>query len=108
MSLVQDWQQKLHFVKSFTATGIIGAEVVEALLARRARVVVENVGGTNEVVVRGRIKGQTAFQTLSTITGPSSGTTVDTSLVDELQFECTTYDASGAPKLIASGFFAEP
>lgn len=102
----QNNQAKLSVVREFTATGIIGITPYNVMLANKVQVVVENVGGGNTVVVSGRIRGQTAFTTLETIVGPSSGTSVDTSVIDEIQFNCTVYAASGGvPKLVASGFF---
>lgn len=108
MSATQDYAQKLNFQKEFTATGIVGPTELPVINAVQTVVVVENVGATNEVTVSGKIKGQDSFILLDTIVGPTDGTAIDTATVDELQFECTVYDPSGSPKLVASGFFKKP
>lgn len=93
--------------QTFTATGVIGLNPYDIRGHSKLRIAVENVGGGNVIAVKGRIKGQTSYSTLATITGSSSGTTVDTPVSDEIQFDCTTYSASGGtPTLIASGFFS--
>lgn len=106
MTIQQDYGLRPHVNKEFTATGVVGPDTVVANMTGNLRVVVENVGGGNVVLVKGKLDGQAAYSTLATITGASSGTTVDISVVDLVQFECTTYAASGGtPKLVASGFF---
>lgn len=104
MSVAQSYAQKFRFNKLFTGVGIVGPSSLDIILSKNLRVVVEGVGVTNAVVVRGRIFNQSAWVTLSTITGVSTGTTIDTSVYDQVQFEVTTYDASGTPNLVASGF----
>jgi len=112
MSLQNDAQSKFQIKSLFTATGDIGAGSSTAphFVGAEAQlnVVIENVGGGNEVLVKGRIRGQSAYLTLATITGPTTGTTVDISLVDQIYFDCTTYAASGSPLLVAAGFFEKP
>jgi len=109
ISLLKDANAKFGIEKQFTATGDIaasGASPFNVRAENQLRVVVENVGGGNVIRVRGKIAKQTAWTNLATITGATSGTTVDISLVDELYFDCTTYAASGGtPKLVAAGFF---
>jgi hypothetical protein len=109
ISLLKDANAKHAVSKEFTASGDIAATATSPLNVRaenQLRVVVENVGGGNTVLVKGKIAKQTSFATLATITGPSSGTTIDISLVDEIYYTCGTYSASGGtPKLVASGFF---
>lgn len=110
MSISNDYAVKFNFVKEFTNTGIVGnAAGHDVILSKQVRVVVENVGAGNTVVVSGKIRGQASFVTLATIVGPTTGTTVDTSAVDLVNFDCTVYSASGGtPKLLASGFFNQP
>jgi hypothetical protein len=98
-------QARLALNKQFTATGSFGP--YDTLMAPKLRVVIENVGGGSTVLVKGRLKNQTSYSTLATITGATSGTTVDTSVVDEVLFDCTVYSASGGtPAVIASTFFS--
>lgn len=105
MAVQQDYTQKFYVQKEFTATGMINSGS-PLLLAKTVRVVIENVGGGNTVVVRGRLKGQAAWTDLATINGATAGQSIDASNYDEMQMECTAYAASGGtPKLLASGFF---
>lgn len=107
MTIQQNFQQRPKSYKEFTATGILVTDV-PTTMCNNLRVVVENAGGGNTIVVRGKLFPQTAWQTLATINGPTAGTTVDISLVDEYQIECTAYAASGGtPKVIASAFFKQ-
>lgn len=104
MTIQQDYQQKPRLSKEFTATGVVGPTSIATNMMINLRVAVEGVGGGNVVVVEGRLIGQAAWNTLATITGTSTGTTVSVGLSDEIRFRCTTYSASGTPKLICSGF----
>jgi hypothetical protein len=107
MTIQQNFELRPKTLKQFTATGVL-VSGVHTTMCNNLRVVVENVGGGNTVVVRGKLFPQTAWQTLATINGSSAGTTVDISLVDEYQIECTAYAASGGtPKVIASAFFKQ-
>lgn len=101
-------KNKFEVNKTFTATGVIGAPMATPYDVRghnTLRVAVEGVGVGNVVEVYGRIRHQTNWTLLDTITGPSDGTTISCSVVDEVYFNCDTYSASGVPALIASGFF---
>lgn len=105
MTIQQNFQQRPKTLKEFTATGVI-VTAVPTTMCNKLRVVVENVGGGNTVLVKGKLFPQTAWQTLATISGATAGTTVDISVVDEYQIECSAYAASGGtPKVIASAFF---
>jgi hypothetical protein len=105
MSLQADYHGKLYIVSLFTGTGTIGSAYYKTDQTKTLRVVVEGVGGTNTVIVKGRLKGQAAWSSaLATITSVSAGTSVDVSLYDEIELSCGVYDASGTPKVIASGF----
>jgi len=110
VTISNDSALKYYFTKEFTGTGIVGnSSGSDVILSKQIRVVVESVGGGNTVVVSGKLKGQASFVTLATIVGATTGTTVDTSLVDLILFNCTVYSASGGtPKLLASGFFKSP
>lgn len=108
MTIQQDFTQRPHIVRDFTATGQVGPDYLVTNMTGNLRVAVENVGGGNVLLVKGRLEGQSTWVTLETITGPTSGITVDISVVDQIQFECTTYSASGGiPKVIGSGFFKQ-
>jgi hypothetical protein len=68
------------------------------------RLVVEGAGVSNAIVVRGRIKGQSAFNTLQTVTG-SASTTVTVATYEEIEIDCTVYASTGtAVKVIATSF----
>jgi hypothetical protein len=56
----------------------------------KIRVVTEECGAGNTIVVRGRIKGQANFVNLKTITGQANET-VTVSTYDEVEIECTVY-----------------
>lgn len=96
---------KLGVNQNFIATGLVlgGPFVISG--ANHLSVVVEGVGGGNIVLVKARIAGQTAYNTIATITGLSTGTDVDVSLYDQVEFDCTTFSASGTPNLVVSSFF---
>jgi len=107
-SRIKEGLTKFHGEIEFTATGVIGPTASNPWFVggeNSLRIAIENVGGSNEVVVYGKIRNQAAFVTLTTITGGTTGTTVDISVIDDVYFECTVYSASGGtPKLVASGF----
>lgn len=103
MTIQQNYGIKPRVAKEFTGTGILINDL-PTTMCQSLRVVFENVGAGNVVVIRGRLTSQTAYTTLLTATG-SVAQTVDISLVDYVQIECTTYQASGGtPKIIASAF----
>jgi len=105
MTIQQNFQQRPKSYKTFTATGVIVSDV-PTTMCNNLRVVVENVGGGNTLAVRGKLFQQSAWQTLATINGATAGTTVDISLVEEYQIECTAYAASGGtPTVVAAAFF---
>lgn len=105
MTIQQNFQQRPKTLKEFTATGVLVTDV-PTTMCNKLRVVVENAGGGNTILVKGKLFPQTAWQTLATINGSTAGTTVDISVVDEYQIECTAYAASGGtPKVMASAFF---
>lgn len=119
ISSLKDANAKFNIALNFTATGVItGSGAADSIgtaavpfnvrAENQLRLAVENVGAGNAVQVQGRIAKQTAYTTLATITGPSAGTTVDISLVDEIYFNCSTYSASGGtPRLVGAGFFKQ-
>jgi hypothetical protein len=104
MSLYQAVNEKFRMSKAFAGLGVLGNNSYITLMEHQMRVVVQGVGGGNVVTVRGRILGSPVWDTLGTITGVSNGQNFDISTYDEVQFECTTYSASGSPAIYASGF----
>lgn len=109
MTIQQDYGFKPHVETSFGSTGVFGPNPLVSNMVSNLRVVIENVGAGNTVIVKGRLQGQSSWVTLATITGASTGVTVDVSTSDETQFECTAFQASGGtPRLVASGFFRRP
>ncbi len=106
MTIQQNYGFRPHLETSFTATGRIGPEYVVSNTMNTLGIVVENTSVGNTILVKGRLTGQTAWVTLGTIIGPTTGTKIELGQTDEISFECTVYSASGGtPKLIASGFF---
>ena len=102
MTIQQNFYQRPKSFATFAGTGVI-VTGVPTTMCNNLQVVVENVGVTNAIVVKGKLDKQSAYQTLSTITGATTGTTVDISKVESYEIECTTYSASGGtPTLIAS------
>lgn len=98
-----------HAVKQvFAATGPIVANSLTSPFDVRAEqqlvVATENVDVTNEVIVKGRIQGRSTWTDLATITGEDE-VVIDISLIDEIYYDCTTYDPDGSATLVASGFF---
>jgi hypothetical protein len=71
----------------------------------KIRIVVENAGAGNTIVVKARIIGQSSFVTLKTITG-TANETVNVSTYEEIKVECTVFDAlsSVGVKLLAASF----
>jgi hypothetical protein len=70
----------------------------------KVRLVTEECGVANQVVIRARVRGAEGFSELKTLTGQGS-ILVDISTYDEIQLEVVNLDApSGRFKLIASGF----
>ena len=71
----------------------------------KVRIVVENAGSGNTIVVSGRITGQSSFVPLKTISG-SSNEVVNVSTYEEIKIECTVFSAlsSAGVKLLAASF----
>ena len=68
------------------------------------RIVTEEAGNTNTIDIRVRIKGQSTFTTLTTITG-SVNTVIDIETYDEIKLFCTNFDTLNQRVLIiAVGF----
>ena len=70
----------------------------------KVRFVVEGAGPTNELIVRGRILGQESFIELRVFTG-SINEVVNVFTYEEIEVECTVYDATGDQiKILAASF----
>lgn len=104
---VKEAESKFQTKQEFAATGVIGLDPYVVLAENQLRVVVEGVGGGNTILVQGKVRNGTNYQTLATINGASSGTTVDVSTYDHVRFNCSAYAASGTPTLLVSGFFSK-
>lgn len=88
--------------KTVSASGVIGSTTYDISVEDIIKVVIASAGASNVVTVKGRIF-KAPFETITTITGNTTGTSVDVSIYDEVQFDCTTYD-SAAFTIKASGF----
>lgn len=98
---------KLNAKKVFTGTGVVGQPPTSPYDVRAEQqlvVAVEQVGGGNVILVKGRIGLRDSYSTLATLTGATEQT-IDISLIDEVYFECQTYAAAGTPTLVTSAFF---
>ena len=70
----------------------------------KIRIVIEECGAGNVVVVRGRIKGQANFVNLKTLTGQANDT-VTVSTYDEVEIECTVFQPLASHiRVLASSF----
>lgn len=103
MSNTNDFYGKPYLRALFTGTGVI-ANDLKTRMCKTLRVVVEGVGATNVIAIKGKLIDQASFQAIATVTDVSAGTSVDVSLYDVIEISCTTYSASGTPKVICSGF----
>ncbi len=110
MSRLKDGLNKYFLNAAFSAAddigGITAANPADVRAENQLRLSVEGVGAGNVVKVWGRIRDAASYSVLATVSGAIKAT-VDISLIDQVYFECSTYDASGSPKLIVSGFFQE-
>lgn len=86
--------------------GALGVTGPEFSVSSEVKVNVEisGVGGTNVVLVEGRIQNSSVWKTLSTITGAASAI-VDTSSVDFIRFNNTVVDGLGT--IVSSGFITD-
>lgn len=96
---------KLSINQRVTAIGMLSdTGIYDIADESKVRIVVENAGGGNTVVVRGRIKGQVLFTNIKTLSG-SDNQVVNVFTYDEIQIECTVFTSlSDYVKVIASSF----
>jgi hypothetical protein len=93
---------KFNLNKRLSSAGEVG--VYDISDENKVRIVIENAAGGNTVVVSGRIKGQSGFDELKTITGTSSEV-INVSTYDEIKIECTAYASlSDHIQLLTSSF----
>jgi hypothetical protein len=93
---------KLNLIERLSSAGIIGIYDISG--EGKIRVVIENASGGNALVIRGRIKGQTNFVNLKTLSG-SDNQTVSVGTYDEIQIECTAYaSVSNYIRVLAASF----
>lgn len=81
--------------------GVIGIYEVQDITT--LRIAVELAGLSNEISFTGKIKGQSNFQPIATITG-NTNAAVSVYSYDILKIECTNFDAVSKVKLSVSGF----
>lgn len=93
---------KMGLNRQITASGSLGLfDITDDLVIR---IVIEGADAGNTVVVRGRIKGQSVFSTLQTITG-SANTTVTVATYEEIEIDCTSYSPTvSGVKVVATSF----
>ena len=100
--------RRLNLEIDFRSTGILGSSDGYDLAEQPSlRVVTENVGIINAVVVEGKLKNQSNWDTIDTIIGVDS-TYVDISSYELIRFRCSVYNASGIPKIVVASFFKRP
>jgi len=91
---------KFEITQRVEQTGILGEfDIIDSDLTR---FVVENAGGSNEFVIRAKLKGASTWNDLLTITG-SDNVTLSVDTYELLQIECTTLDGSEV-RFSGSGF----
>lgn len=97
-----DYNIKIGFDSKITTTGIIKTTIVSD--ENKIRFVVTNATGGNTILVKGRINGQSDWDTITTLSGNVKSVS-NISTYDELQVECTVYaSASDHVEVIASSF----
>lgn len=84
-------------------SGVIGPEFGVSSEVK-VNVEISGVGGTNVVLVQGRIQNSSTWTTLSTITGAVSAI-VDTSSVDFIRFNNSVVNGTGT--IVSSGFITD-
>lgn len=95
---------KTRIVATITAAGVVGENSYEVSDEGKLRVVTEQCGAGNALVVRGRIKGQANFVNLKTLTGLVNES-VNIATYDEIQIVCTVFSPQvSTVKVIASSF----
>lgn len=100
----RDFNGKVYQTATFAGTGVICTDLTTRM-CKTLRVVAEGVGGGNVITVKGKLVGQATYATtIGTVTGLATGQSLDVSLYDLLEISCTTFAASGTPKVICSGF----
>jgi hypothetical protein len=94
---------KLNIIVPVSSAGVL--DVYDISDETKLRIIVENAGVLNTVIVSGRIIGQTGFTELKTVVG-SSNTLVNISSYDHIKIECTVYESlnSSPIKVIAASF----
>jgi len=94
---------KLNIIVPVSSAGVL--DVYDISDETKLRIIVENAGVLNTVIVSGRIIGQTGFTELKTVVG-SSNTLVNISSYDHIKIECTVYQSlnSSPIKVIAASF----
>ena len=93
---------KAKIVQNISATGIIATTSISD--ESKIRLVIANASGSNIIIVRARIEGQTDWDELTTITA-NSKSVISVKTYDEIQIECTTYGSlSNYVRVVLSSF----
>lgn len=115
MADYQALSSRFHKEVKFTSAGVIEPIDGTRIYGERSLVVaVENVQGTNEILVQGKMNGANDWILISEIVGAvefnaTRQHVIDISKYDLIRFEVNRYvpKANSIPKLIASGFYAD-
>lgn len=96
------YEVKIAFDKKISTTGVI--QTIPVSDESKIRIIIANSTGGNTILVKGRINGQTDWDTIVSVSG-NSKQVVNISTYDEVQFECTAYaSSSNYVEVIASSF----
>jgi len=99
--------RRLQIADRFSSTGVIGPDIGYGVSDYRGlRVVVENAGVSNVIVLEGKLSLQTNWTTLKTITGNSTSTP-DITTYEQIRLRVTTFEAGGAgeQRIVIASFF---
>jgi len=103
----KDFMGKMAATIAITAaTGVHGAKEYEMYGEAQLRANVTGVGGTCEITIQGRLSRESAWSTITIITGTGTTGAVNVSTWDFVRFNVTNADGTG--EVTASGFFSKP
>lgn len=100
--MANPYEIKIAFDKQIKSTGIIETAIVSD--ESKIRIIIANSTAGNTILVKGRITGQTDWDTIISVSG-NIKQVVNISTYDQVQLECTAYaSSSDHVKVIASSF----
>lgn len=80
------------------------AKEIDIFADSKIKLIVQNAGAANRIVLRGRIQGQTNWDVIGTVEGSATGE-FNTKTFDFVQIECTVYDSpTNYLEVTGSGF----